>query len=72
MKEQSFADNYEEMAVDELEFALEDLNNAIVIEKHKLQHTCSPRRIEKHWNNIWELEAEADYVRKRIKELVCE
>jgi len=72
MKDLSIVDHYDGMDIDELEFELEDLNNVIHREKDRLSHTCSPVRIEKHFDAIYKLEAEADYVRKRIKELMDE
>lgn len=72
MKDLSIVDNYAEMDIDELEFALEDLNRAIENEKSWLPTCLTPEAMDLVKSNIKKLKEERAYVRKLIKELMYE
>ena len=72
MKDHNFAELYADMDIDELEFALEDLNNAIENEKSWLPTCLTPESMDFVKDHIKKLKAEAAYVRKLIKELMVE
>lgn len=71
MKDLSIVDHYAEMDIDELEFALEDLNNAI--ENEMSWATClTHEALDVVRENVRKLKEERAYVRKLIKELMYE
>lgn len=72
MKDLSIVDHYAEMDIDELEFALEDLNNAIENEKSWLSDAFGEEAKQVVKENIKKLRTEAAYVRKLIRELMYE
>lgn len=72
MKDLSIVDHYSEMDIDELEFALEDLDNAIENEKSWLPTCLTPESAEFVKSHIKKLQEERAYVRKLIKELMYE
>lgn len=72
MKDLSIVDHYSEMDIDELEFALEDLNNAISCEEYCLRCMNTDAGKERHLKTISKLKEEAAYVRKLKKELMVE
>lgn len=66
-----FAAKYEDMDVDELEFELEDLSRAIEAERSwgsELQSEAGRKLLSQKVNDLI---AEANYIRKRIRELVA-
>lgn len=72
MKDLSVIDHYSEMDIDELEFALEDIDNAIENEKSWLSTCLTPEAMDLVKENIRKLKEERAYVRKLIKELMYE
>ena len=69
MKDQRIVDHYDGMDIDELEFALEDIERAIRNEKSWLDDAFVGQLA---MENITKLREEAAYVRKLIKELIVE
>lgn len=71
MKDLSIVDHYAEMDIDELEFALEDLNHAIENEMSWLSCLLGGA-LEVAKENVRKLKEERAYVRKLIRELMAE
>ena len=72
MVDQSVVDRYKEMDIDELEFELVDICNAIDVEQHRMNQCFYDYDIAKHMENIKHLKEEAAYVRKLMRELMDE
>lgn len=72
MKDLSIVDHYDGMDIDELEFELEDLDRAIENEKSWLTVCDSPEAKAVVMEKVRKLKEERAYVRKLIKELMCE
>ena len=60
------------MDYDELEFELEDIYNAIEVEKYRVGHAYSESDIAFHMENIKKLRQDAAIVRKLMKGLMPE
>lgn len=72
MKDLSIVDHYDGMDIDELEFELEDLNRAIENEMSWLTDAFGLETKQVAKENIRKLKEERAYVRKLIRELMCE
>lgn len=68
MVDQKIVDHYADMDIDELEFELEDLNNAIKNEEIWSLACLTPDEMDMRMENIKKLQIEAAYVRKLVRE----